>query len=105
MGRTAEPEEIARAALFLAQEGSSYITGETVHVNGGWLMRQETKGDWKAGGNQLSGLHLARAETGSRQRKGQRLGEIDGYAGLNSSSFLTTTILLIDTDCCRRGRC
>ena len=39
MGRTAEPEEIARVALFLAQEGSSYITGETVHVNGGWLMR------------------------------------------------------------------
>jgi 3-oxoacyl-[acyl-carrier protein] reductase len=38
MGRAGMPEEIARAALFLAQDENTYMTGQTVHVNGGWLM-------------------------------------------------------------------
>lgn len=35
MGRMAEPEEIARVALFLASEESSFMTGQNVAVNGG----------------------------------------------------------------------
>jgi 3-oxoacyl-[acyl-carrier protein] reductase len=35
MSRLGEVEEIAQAALFLAGEGSSYITAQTLHVNGG----------------------------------------------------------------------
>ena len=31
-------EDVAAAALFLAARSGSYITGETVHVNGGMLM-------------------------------------------------------------------
>jgi 3-oxoacyl-[acyl-carrier protein] reductase len=38
MGRGGTPEEIARAALFLAQDENTYMTGQTIHVNGGWLM-------------------------------------------------------------------
>lgn len=38
MGRAAEPDEVARAVLFLVQDENSYITGQTVHVNGGCLM-------------------------------------------------------------------
>jgi 3-oxoacyl-[acyl-carrier protein] reductase len=38
MGRAAEPDEVARAVLFLSQDESSYITGQTIHVNGGCLM-------------------------------------------------------------------
>lgn len=35
MGRLGLPEDVAKAALFLASDLSSYITGHTVHVTGG----------------------------------------------------------------------
>jgi acetoacetyl-CoA reductase len=38
VGRMAEPSEVARAVLFLADEKSSYITGQVVNVNGGLYM-------------------------------------------------------------------
>jgi len=36
LGRPAETEEIAHAALFLAAPESSYITGHVLTVDGGW---------------------------------------------------------------------
>jgi len=38
MQRLGETEEVASCALFLSSEMSSYVTGTTVHVNGGSLM-------------------------------------------------------------------
>ncbi len=38
LGRLGNPKEIAHAVSFLASEGASYITGETIHVNGGMFM-------------------------------------------------------------------
>lgn len=36
--RLGEPEDVARVAVFLASEESSYITGHTISVNGGMYM-------------------------------------------------------------------
>jgi 3-oxoacyl-[acyl-carrier protein] reductase len=36
--RLGEPQEVANAVAFLASDLASYITGETLHVNGGMLM-------------------------------------------------------------------
>ena len=33
--RFGEPEDVANAAVFLSSSLSDYITGETIHVNGG----------------------------------------------------------------------
>lgn len=36
LGRFAQPSEIADVALFLCSDLASYLTGQTLHVNGGW---------------------------------------------------------------------
>jgi 3-oxoacyl-[acyl-carrier protein] reductase len=38
MAKMGQPEDIAAAVAFLASEESSYITGHTLHVNGGMYM-------------------------------------------------------------------
>ncbi|MCK5728203.1 MAG: 3-oxoacyl-ACP reductase FabG [Methylococcales bacterium] len=38
LGRLGDAKEIAHSVSFLASEGASYITGETLHVNGGLFM-------------------------------------------------------------------
>jgi len=43
--RQGEPEDIANACAFLASEASSYITGQTLGVNGGRVVSWIAKGD------------------------------------------------------------
>ena len=35
LGRMAQPDEIAQAAVFLASDQAGFVTGQTLHVNGG----------------------------------------------------------------------
>ena len=39
LGHVADPMELAGPALFLLSNHASYITGVTLDVDGGWLMR------------------------------------------------------------------
>lgn len=36
LGRPGEPEDIARAALYLASDDAKYVTGTVLVVDGGW---------------------------------------------------------------------
>ncbi|MGK0440409.1 MAG: 3-oxoacyl-[acyl-carrier protein] reductase [Pseudohongiellaceae bacterium] len=38
LGRLGNPDEIASVVAFLVSDGAAYITGETIHVNGGMYM-------------------------------------------------------------------
>ncbi|CAM5210671.1 3-oxoacyl-ACP reductase FabG [Oligella ureolytica] len=39
LSRFGQPEDIANAVVFLASPQASYITGTTLHVNGGMFMQ------------------------------------------------------------------
>lgn len=38
LGRIGEPEDVAKAVVFLASDAASFITGQVIHVNGGAYM-------------------------------------------------------------------
>lgn len=38
MGRPAQPVELAGSYVYLASSDSSYVTGQTIHVNGGTVV-------------------------------------------------------------------
>lgn len=37
MGRAGQPREIGRVAAFFASDEASYLTGQSIHVDGGWV--------------------------------------------------------------------
>jgi NAD(P)-dependent dehydrogenase (short-subunit alcohol dehydrogenase family) len=38
MGRPGQPDEIATVAVFLASDDASYVTGQCLYVDGGWIV-------------------------------------------------------------------
>ena len=38
LGRIGRPDDVVNAALFLSSDNASYITGEVLSVNGGWIL-------------------------------------------------------------------
>ena len=43
MGRLGSGEDVSNTVAFLSSENSSYITGETIHVNGGMYMAWQSQ--------------------------------------------------------------
>jgi len=43
LGKMAVPDDIAKIALFLASEGSDYMTGETLRVDGGFVLSLKSR--------------------------------------------------------------
>jgi NAD(P)-dependent dehydrogenase (short-subunit alcohol dehydrogenase family) len=39
LGRAGQPTEVAEVAAFLASDKASYVTGATIPVDGGWLVK------------------------------------------------------------------
>jgi 3-oxoacyl-[acyl-carrier protein] reductase len=37
LGRFGQPEEVADVVVFLASSLAGYITGQVIHINGGWI--------------------------------------------------------------------
>ncbi len=60
LGRGGEPEEVAQAALFLASDLASYITGTTLVVDGGQLASKF--GTWGKPGDHFDGQRWVRGE-------------------------------------------
>jgi NAD(P)-dependent dehydrogenase (short-subunit alcohol dehydrogenase family) len=40
LGRLGLPEDLARAALYLVSDASSFVTGAVLPVDGGWLVAE-----------------------------------------------------------------
>lgn len=45
IGRWGQPEDIAGAAIFLASDDSSFITGSEIKIEGGWLAARSRSGE------------------------------------------------------------
>ena len=51
--REGKAEEVANVVKFLASEGSSYITGQVIHVDGGMLMKKGNQNGKKSSNNRF----------------------------------------------------
>ena len=51
--RPGTPEEVANAALWLASDEASFVTGAVINVNGGVLSRSIETKTWRTGGTEL----------------------------------------------------
>jgi NAD(P)-dependent dehydrogenase (short-subunit alcohol dehydrogenase family) len=48
LGRIAQPEDVARVALFLASDDSAYVTGSIQWADGGWVVQPQVSAEFSA---------------------------------------------------------
>jgi glucose 1-dehydrogenase len=48
LGRSASAEEIADVFAFLASDDATYITGQTLYVDGGLTLHTDFKNNWSS---------------------------------------------------------
>lgn len=48
LGRAGNPEEIAAVTAFLASEEASYVTGQTIYVDGGLTLYPGSREPWSS---------------------------------------------------------
>jgi NAD(P)-dependent dehydrogenase (short-subunit alcohol dehydrogenase family) len=39
VGRPGQPRDIGKVVAFFASDESEYVTGQSIHVDGGWIMK------------------------------------------------------------------
>jgi short-subunit dehydrogenase len=63
MARVGRLEEIADAVLWHSSDASSYVTSQSVSVDGGFVMRRKKRGDHASNSLRTKDLHFEERET------------------------------------------
>src|SRR5438445_4953928 len=71
MGRVGRPEEIAGAVLWLCSDAASYVTGQSISVDGGFIMRRR-KGDKPCEELFFTGREMSVSRSAKRRRSSSR---------------------------------
>jgi NAD(P)-dependent dehydrogenase (short-subunit alcohol dehydrogenase family) len=97
MGRMCRPDEIARAARFLASPQARYVTGSVLAVDGGWMSFNQP-GEAHPAVDGTPADELARPEPSAAQRIVVVTGGADGIGAAIAARFATGGDIVVVAD-------